>query len=92
MNECATCGIDFGSVKAFDRHRVGVHEYTYSEGAHMSPPREDGRRCLREDEIADLVDERGLSVFAKNPKGKWSIRRDLEAALALRRHVRGAFS
>ena len=25
-NVCATCGLDFGSVTAFDRHRVGPHD------------------------------------------------------------------
>lgn len=50
-NLCRACGEDFASVEMFDRHRVGVHEYTFAEGLAMSPSREDGRRCLDEEEI-----------------------------------------
>lgn len=46
MNLCRACDQDFGSVMLFDKHRVGVHTYTYEEGLRMSPPVEDGRRCL----------------------------------------------
>jgi len=35
---CRACDQDFGSVKAFDMHRVGTHEYSYSEGLQMTPP------------------------------------------------------
>jgi hypothetical protein len=51
MNICPTCGLDFSSVAAFDDHRVGTHDYTYSEGVAMDPMREDGRRCLHLDEM-----------------------------------------
>lgn len=46
-NLCRSCGIDFGSVKAFDKHRVGKHEYLYDE---VHP---DGRRCMSADEMRD---------------------------------------
>lgn len=67
-NLCGACGVDFTTVRAFDRHRVGVHAYTYSEGVKMEPMREDGRRCLRREEFegADLE----LDRF-----GRWRIRR-----------------
>jgi hypothetical protein len=52
-NLCCACGQDFNSVDVFDRHRVGVHAYSYSEGAQMEPPREDGRRCLSVAEMAE---------------------------------------
>ena len=51
MNECPVCRLDFRSLTAFDAHRVGKHAYTYLEGLALSPPREDGRRCLDEDEM-----------------------------------------
>lgn len=53
MNLCRTCDCNFASVESFDAHRVGTHDYTYSEGAAMNPPREDGRRCLSIDEMLD---------------------------------------
>ena len=53
-NQCGACGLDFASVNAFDRHRVGVHAYTYSEGLKSDPMREDGRRCLTVDELAEI--------------------------------------
>jgi len=52
-NQCGACGEDFTSVELFDRHRVGVHEYTITEGLAMDPPREDGRRCLAVHEMRD---------------------------------------
>jgi hypothetical protein len=51
MNLCGGCREDFGSVSAFDRHRVGKHAFTFSEGFRMDPPREDGRRCLDTGEL-----------------------------------------
>jgi hypothetical protein len=53
LNLCTTCKADFGSVLAFDTHRVGKHAYTYLEGVQMNPPREDGRRCLDSDEMLE---------------------------------------
>lgn len=83
MNLCVACGLDFGSVKAFDRHRVGTHEYTYSEGAKLG--RDDGRRCLSEDEIESLRDkDSGAYIFARTFLGRWTIALSLEAARAQR--------
>jgi hypothetical protein len=64
LNLCVTCGLDFGSVSAFDAHRVGKHAYTFIEGMRMDPPREDGRRCLSLDELQ----ERG---WAEDSRGRW---------------------
>jgi hypothetical protein len=52
LNQCSLCEADFTSVEYFDQHRVGTHEYTFAEGMRMEPPREDGRRCLDEQEMA----------------------------------------
>jgi hypothetical protein len=63
MNMCVCCKEDFASVRMFDNHRVGKHEYLYSEGLRMDPPREDGRRCLDADEMLAKgwqQDEQGL--------------------------------
>ncbi len=84
MNECGECGLDFGSVSAFDRHRVGVHEYTLAEGMALDPSRFDGRRCLHEHEITDLVDTQDRPVFARNEFGRWSLAAALEQARSLR--------
>jgi len=84
MNLCTTCNQDFGSVTAFDTHRVGVHEYTYSEGLRMEPMREDGRRCLTIDEMATLTDKKGSPVFTKNARGAWSLTRTLASAQRVR--------
>ncbi len=78
VNLCRTCNEDFGSVSAFDRHRVGTHEYTYSEGAKMDPPKDDGRRCLSLSELEYGVDRHGSEVFVLLPKGSWSIAADVE--------------
>ena len=47
-----------------DRHRVGVHEYTYGEGLRLNPPREDGRRCLSLEEM----EGKGWELDAR---GRW---------------------
>lgn len=73
MNLCRECNTDFGSVQAFDLHRVGKHAYTYSEGLKFDPPVEDGRRCLSESEML----ERGL---VKNQRGTWSLEVSLVSA------------
>jgi hypothetical protein len=75
-NWCATCGLDFASVRGFDRHRVGVHAFTLSEGLALDPPREDGRRCL------DVVELAGLG-FELDGRGRWR-----DAAEAERARVR----
>jgi hypothetical protein len=59
VNLCRACGEDFGSVSAFDVHRVGVHAYLFS------PERPDGRRCLSTPEML----ARG---FLPNSRGRWS--------------------
>lgn len=64
MNECGACGLDFGSLGAFDAHRVGRHAYSYSEGVAMSPLRENGRRCLRVWELESLG-------WARDSRGRW---------------------
>jgi hypothetical protein len=63
-NVCAACGENFGSVDLFDRHRVGTHDYTLTEGLRMEPPREDGRRCLSADEMRERGWDLGL-------RGRW---------------------
>jgi hypothetical protein len=65
VNECWACGEDFGSVKAFDAHRVGKHAYLYAEGLKMSPPMEDGRRCLSTQEMEERR-------WGKNVHGRWT--------------------
>jgi hypothetical protein len=72
--------LDFGSVAAFDRHRVGTHEYTFIEGLYMEPERLDGRRCLDESEIAALTDSKGRSIYGLGARGQWSLRASLEYA------------
>lgn len=74
MNECGSCGRDFASVAAFDRHRSGVHAYTYIQGMRMDPQVEDGRRCLDDPELQAV----GLEL---NAKGRWH---DPERAAAAR--------
>ena len=64
MNWCSGCREDFGSVSAFDAHRVGKHAYTYLEGLDMTPSREDGRRCLDEVELAGLG-------WRRDSNGRW---------------------
>jgi hypothetical protein len=73
LNLCRSCGCNFASVSAFDRHRVGVHEYTSSEGLKLEPPREDGRRCMDADELAEAGMER-------DEGGRWRIAADAERA------------
>src|SRR4051794_13907377 len=84
MNVCVGCGLDFGSVAAFDRHRVGVFAYSLWDGLRMDPPREDGRRCLNVDEIRELRDNNGNFLFAPNARGLWSLREGLAAARSMR--------
>ena len=53
LNYCRECGKDFSAEYIFDSHRVGVHDYTYSEGLRFNPPVEDGRRCMTEEEMIE---------------------------------------
>lgn len=64
MNLCRACGEDFAGISYFDKHRVGVHAYTFAEGMRHDPPVEDGRRCLAASELR----EKG---WEKNAKGRW---------------------
>ena len=64
-NLCRRCRQDFASLRLFDAHRVGLHEFTFSEGLAFEPPREDGRRCLDTDEMC----ARGWHL---NEQGRWS--------------------
>ena len=64
-NLCRSCGIDFGSVRAFDTHRVGKHAYLY-DADHP-----DGRRCLSLDEM--LHPEDGDAAFARNEQGRLTL-------------------
>jgi hypothetical protein len=73
-NVCSGCGRDFGSVTAFDRHRVG--RYAYS--ADRDHP--DGRRCLTGNELAALgmtLDRLGRWRLPVRGKPPWS--RDVSA-------------
>ena len=63
MNLCTSCGQDFGSVELIDRHRVGRHAYTFSEG--LERGLEDGRRCLDSGEMES-------AAWRLNSLGRWS--------------------
>lgn len=76
MNLCRSCGLDFTSVRDFDSHRVGVHEYTYWEGLRMDPPREDGRRCL-------TIEEMRAKGWALDTHRRWR-RRQRSMSVAVR--------
>jgi hypothetical protein len=65
LNGCETCGEDFASVKYFDAHRVGTLQYLLRQGLAMDPPRENGRRCLDEDEMRD---KKG---WERDGRGRW---------------------
>jgi hypothetical protein len=73
VNLCRACGSDFASVSAFARHRVGTHEYTFSEGLGQDPPVEGGRRCIDANEMQGAGME-------KDPRGRWCIAADVERA------------
>jgi hypothetical protein len=60
MNLCRACGEDFAGVSAFDKHRVGVHAYSWS----LEHP--DGRRCL----IGEELLEAGMEL---DTRGRWRI-------------------
>jgi len=77
VNLCRRCKQDFGSVSAFDAHRVGKHAYTFQEGLAMEPVRWDGRRCLGTDELETLG-------WHQDTHGRWRQPLDEKAALRLR--------
>jgi hypothetical protein len=70
-NLCVACSKDFASVAAFDRHRTGTHEYDFAQGLRFDIPREDGRRCMDEDEMIEV----GMEL---DPRGRWRIHKDAE--------------
>jgi hypothetical protein len=78
MNLCRGCGEDFASIAAFDRHRAGVHTYTFPHGLLLDPPVEDGRRCL---DAAEMT----AKGMAPDRHGRWCITADVE-------RIREAFS
>ncbi len=59
LNFCATCGFDFGGIRAFDMHRVGTYEHPYDD---QHP---EGRRCLSAEEML----AQGMYI---NSYGRWS--------------------
>lgn len=66
-NYCTTCNKDFGSVRAFDRHRVGKYQYPYSA------EHPDGRRCLSTDEMS-------RDEFVLNSRDLWTLESSLRSA------------
>jgi hypothetical protein len=79
---CRSCGQEFGGTSAFDAHRIGRHEYTYSEGLKQDPPIEDGRRCRSAREMASLTCRDGTLMFSRNGEA-WSLTKQLESARKL---------
>jgi len=73
LNQCSICGLDFGSLRAFDAHRIGNFDHEYS------PEHPDGRRCLSEHELEG-------AGFTRNARGRWSLSRDLDRARSLAKH------
>jgi hypothetical protein len=61
---CSGCSQDFTSLSLFDRHRVGLFEYTLEQGLKLDPPRENGRRCLDSDEMR-------AKGWAQDGNGRW---------------------
>lgn len=62
VNQCGACELDFAAVDDFDFHRVGVHDYTLSEGLKIG--KEDGRHCLSTGEMLELG-------WGQNALGRW---------------------
>jgi hypothetical protein len=58
LNQCSACGQDFTSLRLFDAHRVGQHEYL------CSAEHPDGRRCLSVGEM------RGRG-WEPDARGRW---------------------
>lgn len=73
MNFCSSCREDFSSIAAFDKHRIGKHEYDFS----AKYP--DGRRCMSVDEIAE-------AGMARDKYERWQL---VESAESARRHFGG---
>jgi hypothetical protein len=83
MNLCRFCDQDFGSVSAFDAHRLGQYGPGDYKGELEDWSAELGRRCLTVDEIE--ADPR----FVQNSLGRWSLADDLEAARLVRESKAG---
>jgi hypothetical protein len=77
VNLCGVCGLDFSTVPDFDGHRVGTHDYTYSEGLAARPMREDGRRCLDRGELVDAGWTADRSGRWRRPRGRARTEDDL---------------
>jgi uncharacterized C2H2 Zn-finger protein len=45
---CPSCGKDFSGDKLFDRHRTGIHAYSFSEDVPVG-----GRRCKTTEELLE---------------------------------------
>jgi hypothetical protein len=79
MNLCTACGEDFGSLEAFDAHRVGSYpQRGPSEfiGSIEEWTPEKGRRCLTVEEM-ESGSFRGRQ-FVRNGRGRWSLERRLD--------------
>jgi hypothetical protein len=89
VNLCVSCGLDFGSVEAFDAHRVGRFPSTgpseYVDRLRIGlVPYDDwqpefGRRCLEEMEL------RASRRFVCNDAGRWTLLQPLTRARKLAR-------
>jgi hypothetical protein len=83
MNLCHSCRLDFGSINAFDAHRVGEHGPGDFNGELEDWTPELGRRCL-------TIDEMLPGAFVKNAFGRLSLAEDLEAARKVRESKAGS--
>ena len=100
MNLCRACNRDFITQEGFDSHRVGRHEYTYSEGVAMDEIREDGRRCLEDLELFHGHYDGRRRKFIREPMlfvdNEWGTREQVanrviqKKRLATARNLRGA--
>lgn len=77
---CTNCGNDFAADWLFDLHRIGVHEYTYSEGLNFNPPLEDGRRCMTEEEMLN-ANMRPMTEDEKKATMRHNLRSGFNVAL-----------
>jgi hypothetical protein len=68
VNVCGSCGLDFGSLRAFDAHRVGKLAHDHS------PEHLDGRRCRSVEELQAVG-------FTPDARGRWGqVARRFDAA------------
>jgi hypothetical protein len=56
MNECSSCGRDYGSLRAFDAHRLGQYPQR-GPSEYVGPVEgwtpEKGRRCMTTEELEE---------------------------------------